>query len=174
MVAPPKQSYQAVESLTTSYRTYLKPQSTILTSSMRTSLFFIAAGLAQASAQVLFLGLLCICGFDSCFNQIFYYRCSRSCKRYPPHRNMDRKPSNTPKNMGPRPSQPGKTMAPRPSSMPKNTAPRLSATRRTTAPRQSSTPKSTARKRSRPGSSMETNFRRRSPLPRRMPSTYRR
>ena len=54
VVAPSKQSYQAVESLTTSCRSYLKPQSTILTSSMRISLFFIAAGLAQASAQVLF------------------------------------------------------------------------------------------------------------------------
>ena len=54
VVAPPKQSYQAVESLTTSYRSYLKPQSTRLTSRMRTSLFLIAAGLAQASAQVLF------------------------------------------------------------------------------------------------------------------------
>merc|ERR1712062_35725 len=46
------EAYQAVESLTTSCRSYLKPQSTILTSSMRTSLFLIAAGLAQASAQV--------------------------------------------------------------------------------------------------------------------------
>merc|ERR1712062_103805 len=46
------EAYQAVESLTTSCRSYLKPQSTLLTSSMRISLFFIAAGLAQASAQV--------------------------------------------------------------------------------------------------------------------------